>query len=98
MTFGKNFALALDDFAASVFWNKRMVCVSSLTWVMQNHPERLADMYAWQRAWLSKIGPWLDKRWSNHRAEARQGDLNRLAAAHALLADDAVSPSDANIP
>jgi hypothetical protein len=87
MTFVKSAALALDDWAASIFFNKRMVCVSSLTWVMQNHPERLSDMYAWQRAWLARIGPWLDRHWPNHRAAARQGDLNRLAASQALLSD-----------
>jgi len=85
MTFSKSAALALDDFAASIFWNKRMVCVSSLTWVMQNHPERLADMYAWQRAWLARIGPWLDRNWPDHRAQARQGDINRLKASWELL-------------
>lgn len=85
MTFGKNFALALDDWAASIFWNQRDVTVSGLTWVMENHPERLAHMYEWQRRLLSKIGPWLDKHWPNHRAEARAGDLARLAASQALL-------------
>lgn len=85
MTFGKSFALALDDMGATVFWNKRDVSISGLTWVIENHPERLADMYEWQRAWLKHIGPWLDKHWPDHRAQARQGDLNRLAAATELL-------------
>jgi hypothetical protein len=85
MTFGKNAALALDYWCCSIFFNQRDITISALTWALEQDRVASLNLFRWQLWALSKIGPWLDRHWPNHRAEARAGDIERINAVLKML-------------
>jgi hypothetical protein len=85
VTYVKTLALALDYWSASVFFNQKDITISSLCWMLDQGKEAPLKLSRCQRWALSKIGPWLDRHWPNHRARARYSDITRLKNALDML-------------
>ncbi len=78
-------AIALDDWAASVFFNRPDLTVSTLCWLVASGKDAPLNLWRWQRAFLQWLGPWLNRIQKDHMALAREGDIERAQSTLSLL-------------
>ena len=78
-------AIAIDTLAASVFFNRADLTISTLCWVVAEGKDESLKLWHWQRQALLWIGPLLNKIQANHIALSREGDIRRAQSTLSLL-------------
>lgn len=81
-TYSHEFLLALDLWAAGVFFNKNGITVSTLSGIVRDGKDAPLKLYGWQRAFLKWLAPRLSEA---HTTAALAADIARAKLALQLM-------------
>jgi hypothetical protein len=81
-TYSHEFLLALDLWAAAVFFNRPGITISSMSGLVRDRKDAPLELHGWQIAFLLWLAPRLSKR---HTDAARAADMARARFVEELL-------------
>lgn len=84
-TYTHTVLIGLDQLGAAILFNRNDLTISTMCDMVAKGDDASLKLQGWQRAFLKRLGPVLNKIQADHCAQARVGDEGRATSTLSVL-------------